>query len=100
MGVGAVFVSTLALSKLPTPHSPPENQQEYLAATLQTIVSFVVLGSILIRTLIASSPLWRNTECRIRWSFNPILLFRQTHSFPDRLHVAHAYVAQHNLCHA
>lgn len=53
MGVGAVFVSTLALSKLPTPHSPPKNQQEYLAATLQTIVSFVVLGSILIRMLIA-----------------------------------------------
>ncbi len=50
MGVGAVFVSTLAISRLPEPHSPPENQQEYLAATLQTIVAFIVLGSILIRT--------------------------------------------------
>ena len=49
MGVGAVFVSTLALSRLPTPHSPLENQQELLAATLQTIVSFVVLGSIVVR---------------------------------------------------
>lgn len=51
MGVGAVFVSTLALTRLPEPHSPPQNQQEYLAATLQTIVSFIVLGSIFIRTL-------------------------------------------------
>ncbi|KAF7789589.1 hypothetical protein EIP86_000535 [Pleurotus ostreatoroseus] len=51
MGVGAVFVSTLALTRLPEPHSPPRNQQELLAATLQTIVSFVVLGSILIHGL-------------------------------------------------
>jgi NhaP-type Na+/H+ or K+/H+ antiporter len=49
MGVGAVFVSSLALSKLPTPHNPPENQAELLAAVLQSIVSFVVLGSIIIR---------------------------------------------------
>lgn len=50
MGVGAIFVSTLAVSRLPPPHNPPQNQQEILSATLQTIVSFVVLGSILIRT--------------------------------------------------
>ncbi|KAJ3541827.1 hypothetical protein NM688_g6037 [Phlebia brevispora] len=51
MGVGAVFVSTLALTRLPEPHYPPRNQQEYLAATLQTIVSFVVFCSILIHGL-------------------------------------------------
>ncbi|KAI0070725.1 Sodium/hydrogen exchanger [Panus rudis PR-1116 ss-1] len=51
MGVGAVFISTLAVERLPKPESPPRNQEEYLAATLQTIVSFVVLGSILIREL-------------------------------------------------
>lgn len=51
MGVGAVFVSTLALTRLPEPHSPPQNQQEFLAASLQIIVSFVVLGSILIHGL-------------------------------------------------
>ncbi|KAK0447897.1 Cation/H+ exchanger [Desarmillaria tabescens] len=50
MGVGAVFISTLALTELPEPHYPPQNQQELLAATLQPIVSFVVLGSIIIRT--------------------------------------------------
>jgi len=51
MGVGAVFVSTLALTRLPTPHYPPENQAELLAATIQPIVSFVVLGSVLIHGL-------------------------------------------------
>ncbi|KAL1945684.1 hypothetical protein VTO73DRAFT_1686 [Trametes versicolor] len=51
MGVGAIFVSTLAVTELPTPHSPPENQAELLAATLQTIVAFVVLGSIIIHGL-------------------------------------------------
>ncbi|KAK0480482.1 Cation/H+ exchanger [Armillaria luteobubalina] len=51
MGVGAVFISTLALTELPEPHNPPESQQELLAATLQPIVSFVVLGSIIIHGL-------------------------------------------------
>ncbi|KAJ7466509.1 Sodium/hydrogen exchanger family-domain-containing protein [Mycena latifolia] len=51
MGVGAVFVSTLALTRLPTPQSPPANQEERLAATLQPIVAFVVLGSIVIHGL-------------------------------------------------
>ncbi|KAJ7753933.1 Sodium/hydrogen exchanger family-domain-containing protein [Mycena maculata] len=51
MGVGAVFVSTLALTRLPVPSSPPANQQELLAAALQPIVAFVVLGSIVIHGL-------------------------------------------------
>ena len=49
MGVSAVFVSCLALQKLPSPRDPPENDVEQLAATLQPIVLFVVLGSIIIR---------------------------------------------------
>jgi hypothetical protein len=49
MGVGAVFISALALHKLPTPPSTPEREEEVLAASLQPIVSFVVLGSIIIR---------------------------------------------------
>jgi hypothetical protein len=48
-GVGAVFISTLAVSKLDQPQSLPRNQEERLAASLHPIVSFVVLGSILIR---------------------------------------------------
>ena len=49
MGVGAVFISSLALSKLPSPQQPPADQAELLAAVLQPIISFVVLGSIIIR---------------------------------------------------
>jgi hypothetical protein len=49
MGVGAVFVSTLALSELPPPTYPPETQVDWLALVLQPIVSFIVLGSILTR---------------------------------------------------
>ena len=49
MGVGAIFVSTLALSELKVPHDPPRDQEEFLAATLQVIVSFIVLCSIIIR---------------------------------------------------
>ncbi|KAJ7086783.1 Sodium/hydrogen exchanger family-domain-containing protein [Mycena belliarum] len=51
MGVGAVFVSTLALSRLPIPQDPPANQEELLAAMLQPLVAFVVLGSIVIHGL-------------------------------------------------
>ncbi|KAI0930521.1 hypothetical protein AcW1_009187 [Taiwanofungus camphoratus] len=51
MGVGAVFISTLAVTRLPVPHSPPQGQAELLAATLQTIVSFIVLGSIIVHGL-------------------------------------------------
>ncbi|KAI6046097.1 Sodium/hydrogen exchanger [Pisolithus marmoratus] len=52
MGVSAVFVSTMARTRLPLPPvGLPENQQQMLAATIEPIVSFVVLGSILVRTL-------------------------------------------------
>ncbi len=49
MGVGAVFISTLALHKLPEPANPPVTQQDYLTTALQPIVSFVVLASVIIR---------------------------------------------------
>ncbi|KAF5389483.1 hypothetical protein D9757_004300 [Collybiopsis confluens] len=51
MGVGAVFISTLALTELPTPHNPPQNQEELLALYIQPVVAFVVLGSIIIHGL-------------------------------------------------
>ncbi|KAJ7082043.1 Sodium/hydrogen exchanger family-domain-containing protein [Mycena belliarum] len=51
MGVGAVFVSTLALTRLPKPQDPPADQQELLAAVIQPVVAFVVLGSIIIHGL-------------------------------------------------
>lgn len=54
MGVGAVFISTLAIQSIPAfdhveAGRPPETQLEYLAATMQPIVSFIVLISIAIR---------------------------------------------------
>ncbi|GAW01797.1 Na+ H+ antiporter Nha1 [Lentinula edodes] len=51
MGVGAVFISTLALSELATPHNPPQNQEDLLALYIQPVVAFVVLGSIIIHGL-------------------------------------------------
>ena len=101
MGVGAIFVSTLAVTELPTPQSPPQDQAEALAATLQTIVSFVVLGSIIVRT---SHP-FSFPECREarplthllarRWSLNPVLLVRAQRALADGLAVAHMDVAHH-----
>lgn len=64
MGVGAVFVSSLALTRLPTPEHPPADQAQFLAATIQPIVSFVVLGSIIVHGL--SIPLFsigRSVHC-------------------------------------
>ncbi|KAI5123463.1 hypothetical protein M0805_008833 [Coniferiporia weirii] len=51
IGVGAVFISTLAAGALPVPNNPTENQTEMLAATIQPIVSFMVLCSITIHGL-------------------------------------------------
>ena len=50
MGVSAVFVSALALTRLPVPANPPANQAQLLAVVIQPIVSFTVLGSIIVRT--------------------------------------------------
>ena len=55
MGVGAVYISTLAVTELPEPQSPPQSQAELLASTVQTIVAFVVLGSIIVRKSINTS---------------------------------------------
>lgn len=49
MGVGAVFISTLALSELPAADNPPQDQVDILALSIQPIVAFMVLGSIMIR---------------------------------------------------
>ncbi|KAL5524668.1 hypothetical protein ACEPAF_9813 [Sanghuangporus sanghuang] len=54
IGVGAVFISTLAAEHLPTPHESHDvqnNQSELLAASIQPIVAFMVLTSITIHGL-------------------------------------------------
>ncbi|EJC98839.1 uncharacterized protein FOMMEDRAFT_23244 [Fomitiporia mediterranea MF3/22] len=51
MGVGAIFISTLAAEHLPTPHESHDvqnNQVELLSASIQPIVAFMVLCSIII----------------------------------------------------
>ncbi|KAF4572450.1 hypothetical protein EYR36_006955 [Pleurotus pulmonarius] len=47
----ALFCGHFALTRLPEPQSPPQNQAELLAAVLHPIVSFVVLCSIIIHGL-------------------------------------------------
>ncbi|KZS92704.1 Sodium/hydrogen exchanger [Sistotremastrum niveocremeum HHB9708] len=49
MGVGAIYISTLAVSKLPQPNYPPANQIELLASVTQPIVSFIFLVSLVVR---------------------------------------------------
>ncbi|KAH7915477.1 Sodium/hydrogen exchanger family-domain-containing protein [Hygrophoropsis aurantiaca] len=51
IGIGAVYISTLAASTLPKPSNPPANQTEFLAATIQPIVAFMVLCSVAIHGL-------------------------------------------------
>ncbi|KIK99333.1 hypothetical protein PAXRUDRAFT_822887 [Paxillus rubicundulus Ve08.2h10] len=51
MGVSAVFVSALARARLPVPSTPPADQAQLLAASIQPIVSFIVLGSIIVHGL-------------------------------------------------
>ncbi|KZT32226.1 Sodium/hydrogen exchanger [Sistotremastrum suecicum HHB10207 ss-3] len=51
MGVGAVYISTLALTKLPKASDPPASQAEQLSATIQPIVAFIVLCSIIVHGL-------------------------------------------------
>ena len=50
--LGAVFISTLAVHKLPYPEGrDPETQPELLAKSIQPIIAFVVLCSILVHGL-------------------------------------------------
>ncbi|KZT73873.1 hypothetical protein DAEQUDRAFT_761825 [Daedalea quercina L-15889] len=70
MGVGAVFISTLAAGQLPSPENPPANQRQLLAASIQPIVAFMVLCSITIHGLsIPSFSLGRRVHSVTRtWS--------------------------------
>jgi len=73
MGVGAIFISTLATLRLEEPQNPPQNQQQLLASTLQPIVAFVVLGSIIIRASSSIVLLFMFIASR-RWSLYPFFL--------------------------
>jgi len=49
MGVSAIFVSCIAVHRLPDSQSPPTSQQDILAMALPSVVGFSVLASILVR---------------------------------------------------
>ncbi|KAG2362858.1 Sodium/hydrogen exchanger family-domain-containing protein, partial [Suillus spraguei] len=51
IGIGAIYISTLAAQQLPKPSNPPVNQTEFLALTIQPIVAFMVLCSVAIHGL-------------------------------------------------
>ncbi|KAF9516786.1 hypothetical protein BS47DRAFT_1371584 [Hydnum rufescens UP504] len=55
MGVGAVFISTLALINLQAPSVVPKHQNELLISAIQPIVAFTILGSILVHGLSISA---------------------------------------------
>lgn len=46
-GIGALFISTLAIERLPTPVLPPESSLDVLALTIQPVTYFIVLCSII-----------------------------------------------------
>ncbi|RDB16672.1 putative Na(+)/H(+) antiporter C3A11.09 [Hypsizygus marmoreus] len=72
---------TAALHKLPNPHNPPQNEEEFLAACLQPIVAFVVLGSIIIHGL--SIPFFSLGKSTI--SLSNTLTSRSSNKTPDWL---------------
>lgn len=51
IGIGAIYISTLAAQQLPKPNNPPANQTDFLALTIQPIVAFMVLCSVAIHGL-------------------------------------------------
>lgn len=62
MGVGAVFIATLATESIPEFYPqvegrPPETQLELLAVSIQPIIAFIVLVSIAIRAYVISNGL-------------------------------------------
>ncbi|KAI0076338.1 hypothetical protein K474DRAFT_1663178 [Panus rudis PR-1116 ss-1] len=83
MGIGAIFISTLAAEQLPHPHDPPEGQTELLAASIQPIVAFMVLCSITIHGLsIPFFSLGRRVHSVSRtWSRHDT--FGRHHSLPE-----------------
>ena len=90
MGVSAIFVSSLALQRLPSPHGPLENDVEQLAAILQPIVSFVVLGSIVIRKKRDKPSVFDADIFCTRWPVSSFVFTRETGSFTNtstELHV-------------
>ncbi|KAK7469054.1 hypothetical protein VKT23_003547 [Stygiomarasmius scandens] len=89
MGVGAIFVSALAISRLPEPQDPPQSNGEYVSAVMHPIVSFVVLGSIIIHGL--SIPFFTMSRNVSRTLSIPVSsTFRSNNAMPDWMNLTRA----------
>lgn len=67
VGVGALFISTLAASKLPTPRVPPQDNLDLLSLTIQPITYFIILSSVLVHGLtISFFSLGRRVHSRVQ----------------------------------
>ncbi|GAA5912630.1 uncharacterized protein JCM6883_005334 [Sporobolomyces salmoneus] len=67
MGVGAIFISTLAATKLPTPQIPPRDNIETLALICVPVTYCIVLSSILVHGLtISFFTLGRRVHSRVQ----------------------------------
>lgn len=66
IGVGALFISTLAAAKLPTPRDPPESSLDILALTTQSLIYLLIFFSVLIHGLsIPFFTLGKNVHSRV-----------------------------------
>jgi NhaP-type Na+/H+ or K+/H+ antiporter len=76
IGVGAIFIATLARTELPTEiPSPPQSSNDVLALTVQPIIYFFVICSILVHGLTIPFFAFSKGATRITrtWSRNPSL---------------------------
>ncbi|KAF6761181.1 Sodium/hydrogen exchanger family-domain-containing protein [Ephemerocybe angulata] len=94
MGVGAVFISTLAIHKLGEPHVALETQRDVLTRSLEPIVAFVVLASIIIHGLsIPFFNLGRNVSRTVSIQVTATATsVRSRHLAPEWLHHINRYV--------
>ena len=91
-----MYISTLAAEQLPEPEYPPRNQHELLAATIQPIVAFMVLCSILVHGLsIPFFSLGRRVHSVSRtWSRHDT--FGRTHGLPEWANMTRHVVRGHH----
>jgi hypothetical protein len=82
IGVGAIFISTLAAKKLPPVGSDgPQDQVELLAASIQPIVAFMVICSITIRKQLYILSRVTHLVAAIRRLVHSLFLTRKTRPF-------------------
>ncbi|EKM51776.1 uncharacterized protein PHACADRAFT_262112 [Phanerochaete carnosa HHB-10118-sp] len=97
IGIGAIYISTFAAEQLPEPSYPPQSQEELLASTIQPIVAFMVLCSILVHGLsIPFFSLGRRVHSVSRtWSRHDT--FGRSHALPEWANMTRHVVRGHDI---